>query len=143
MVLSVAARADIAPDPRGGRQRDGHVHARVVHRREQGCFSALGGAENSDALRSAPSEEVDGSGEGLQGNLADSRGLTRPTEPADRQGCEALLSEDARSLTFDAPAGSRQDQNADVTAASGSEQNTFPGISQLALSDVHALPLSS
>jgi hypothetical protein len=36
-----------------------------------------------------------------------------------------------------------QDQNADVAPASGSDQDAFPRICQLALSDIHACPLDA
>lgn len=109
-----------------------------MHRRQQSRFSALGSTKNSDTSRSLTLKDVDGGGEGLQGDLTNSWGLPWPTEPADRQCYDPLLSQDARSLAFNAPAGPCQDQDPDVTATSRSGEKPFPRIRQLVLGDLHA-----
>jgi hypothetical protein len=67
-------------------------------------------------------------------------GLPPPAEPPHGQRLRALLGQKACPLPFDAPAGTPQDQHADVTAPRRSDKNALPGIAQLALDDIHAAP---
>lgn len=100
-VSSVAPRTDVAPNPRRGRQRDDHVHARLVHRGEQSGFSSLRDAEDTDASGPVRLEKTDGLGERLQRDLTDTRGLSWTAEPADRQGRHTLPGEDPCPLVLD------------------------------------------